>query len=110
MKNEFISKYFYHFLKFILLFDGSETMTETRERKEVLVNKMRQICEESGLSSTDSRFSELVEDASKLVNENGSLEDFKFDYSTFIESVNIDNKASPINQYFFLFPKILCPV
>ena len=105
MKSEFISKYFYYFLKFILLFDGSEAMTETRKRKEVLVNKMRQICGGNRLSSADSRFSELVEDIDKLVNENGSLEDLDFDYSAFIESVNIDDEASPINQYFFYFLK-----
>ena len=105
MKSEIISKYFYYFLKFILLFDGSEAMTETRERKEVLVNKMRQICEEGSLSLIDGRFLELVVNIDKLFKENGRLEDLDFDYILFIDSIDLRGEGEPIYEYFFYFLK-----
>ena len=86
MENEFVYKYFYYFLKFVMLFQDANHIPYHYDRKKEYVNEMSKICAEHKLKDIDERFWELTTDLDYTITI--SAKDLNIIFQDYMEFIN----------------------
>ena len=85
MKTEFIYKYFYYFLNFILLYQDQDHLSKNYDFKIEFMDRMSDLNQEQKLYEIDKRFSEMIYDMETCIFAKEDLKIIINEYKDFIK-------------------------